>query len=318
MCRDVLPVRFPSLFDTVLHHKYALPHPNCRHEFIGFFEEIEDPKDVEKAIKNSVIRYDSKGNLVDVRSQSAIELYKRWQAGNRQRNDEFNEYERMKAHYEAQGQEPPYKTLAAFRRARRAQSEHYKETRKEWKSIADETNNNATTKVLPLNRENIKGQKYEKKFVYALANLPGKVAHVATVAARRILIENNRKKEETALCISLNGNIEFEQHSKGLVLNVDIAKLDKAPNDSVLIIHNHPTGQSFSDKDIEFLVNSPQVHTIMAVSPNGKVYSLRINKRKTLDIYAVSEYRRYISQGLSREQAMQEIAKNYKWEYKEI
>ena len=75
---------------------------------------------MEKAIKNSVIQYDSKGNLVDVRSQSAIELYKRWQAGNRQRNDEFNEYERMKAHYEAQGQEPPYKTLAAFRRARRA------------------------------------------------------------------------------------------------------------------------------------------------------------------------------------------------------
>ena len=51
---------------------------------------------------------------------------------------------------------------------------------------------------------------------------------------------------------------------------------------------------------------------------NGKVYSLRINERKTLDIYAVNEYRRYIDQGLSREQAMQEIAKNYKWGYKEI
>ena len=58
--------RFPALFKTVLRNGYALPHPNCRHEFIPWFEEIEAPEDVEKAIRNSKILYDKNGELVDV------------------------------------------------------------------------------------------------------------------------------------------------------------------------------------------------------------------------------------------------------------
>lgn len=112
--------RFPALFKTVLKNGYALPHPNCRHEFIPWHEEIEDPADVEKAIKDSRIQYDAKGNLVDVRSQSDIKGYAQWQAGNRQLNREYLEYERMKAYYAEQGKEPPYKTLGSFRRARRS------------------------------------------------------------------------------------------------------------------------------------------------------------------------------------------------------
>lgn len=124
--------RFPALFKTVLRSGYALPHPNCRHEFLPFFEEIEDPADVERLIKQSQIKYDSKGNLVDVRSQRDIQLYRAWQAGNRQRNTELHEYERMKAYYAGKGVDAPYATLAAFRRARRAQSDNYRESRKEW------------------------------------------------------------------------------------------------------------------------------------------------------------------------------------------
>jgi hypothetical protein len=92
-------------------------------------------------VKQSQIKYDSKGNLVDVRSQRDIQLYRAWQAGNRQRNAELHEYERMKAYYAGKGVDAPYSTLAAFRRARRAQSANYRESRKEWTkpptSIAD-------------------------------------------------------------------------------------------------------------------------------------------------------------------------------------
>ena len=56
---------------------------------------------------------------MDVRSQSAIELYKRWQAGNRQRNTELLEYKEMKKHYAGRESEMPYKTIGAFRTARR-------------------------------------------------------------------------------------------------------------------------------------------------------------------------------------------------------
>ena len=112
--------RFPALFKTVLRSGYALPHPNCRHEFIPWYEEIEAPEDVEKAIKNSKIQYDKNGELVDVRYQRDIKGYAEWQAGNRQLNRELLEYEQMKAHYAGREAEMPYKTLGSFRRARRA------------------------------------------------------------------------------------------------------------------------------------------------------------------------------------------------------
>ena len=112
--------RFPALFKTVLRNGYALPHPNCRHEFIPYFEEIEDPADVEKAIERSRIKYDKNGELVDVRFQKDIKGYAAWQAGNRQLNREALEYDQMKAYYAGREDEMPYKSLGAFRRARRA------------------------------------------------------------------------------------------------------------------------------------------------------------------------------------------------------
>ena len=124
--------RFPALFKTVLRSGYALPHPNCRHEFIPWFLEMESAEDIQKAIKNSKIKYDSKGDLIDVRNQKDIKAYAAWQAGNRQLNTEYKEFEEMQAYYKAQHKTPPYDTLAGFRRARRAQSAQYKESKKEW------------------------------------------------------------------------------------------------------------------------------------------------------------------------------------------
>ena len=54
-----------------------------------------------------------------MRTQTDIELYQAWQAGNRQRNTEYLEYERMKEYYAGRESEMPYKTLASFRTARR-------------------------------------------------------------------------------------------------------------------------------------------------------------------------------------------------------
>ena len=111
--------RFPALFKTVLKNGYALPHPNCRHEFVPWFEEMESPEDVEKAIKQSKIKYDKQGNLVDVRYQKDINAYAAWQAGNRQLNNELREFKAMQEHYKGRESEMPYKTLGSFRKARR-------------------------------------------------------------------------------------------------------------------------------------------------------------------------------------------------------
>lgn len=111
--------RFPALFKSVLKNGYALPHSNCRHEFVPWFEEMEAPEDVEKAIKQSKIKYDKQGNLVDVRYQKDINAYAAWQAGNRQLNNELREFKAMQAHYKGRESEMPYKTLGSFRKARR-------------------------------------------------------------------------------------------------------------------------------------------------------------------------------------------------------
>lgn len=92
---------------------------------------MEDPADVEKAIKDSKIKYDKKGNLVDVRWQKDIESYAQWQAGNRQLNNELLEYNRMQKEL---GKDAPYKTLGAFRREARKPKEQQSVHMRRWKN----------------------------------------------------------------------------------------------------------------------------------------------------------------------------------------
>ncbi len=51
----------------------------------------------------------------------------------RQWNGELVEYEQMKAYYKAQGQEPPYKTLGAFRRETRKSRDEQSPAMQSWK-----------------------------------------------------------------------------------------------------------------------------------------------------------------------------------------
>ena len=157
--------RFPALFKTVLKSGYALPHPNCRHEFIPWFPEMEAPEEVEKAIKDSRIQYAADGSLKDVRYQKDIEGYAAWQAGNRQLNAELLEYQKMQSHYKGR-EDIPYKSLASFRRARRADelSPAYKAWRnrkkdtgtyKEWKNVIGGKN-------MPETLEKFQQMKYNK------------------------------------------------------------------------------------------------------------------------------------------------------------
>ena len=310
--------RFPALFKTVLRSGYALPHPNCRHEFIPYFEELEDPADVERMIKQSRIKYDSKGNLVDVRSQRNIELYQMWQAGNRQRNTELLEYNRMREYYAAKHMDAPYTTLAAFRRARRAQSETYKASRKEWTqpptSIADVSKYGAKLpKPKSNNRSVIDSVAYEHRYEQIVGK---QLSRTVVVAAREILRENNRMNEETAIAITLNGERILKQHSSTLVLEVDTTKLHGKPKDSIILLHNHPQNDTFTDRDLQFMQNQ-QIHTLIACTHDGKIYSLRVNGGKPVDKYATAWYNRIMLEEQDAHKAMVKVAKIYGWEYKE-
>ena len=304
--------RFPALFKTVLKNGYALPHPNCRHEFIPWFPEMEDPVDVDRMIKRSKIKYDKQGNLLDVRFQKDIKGYAEWQAGNRQRNTELLEFERMKKHYAGREEEMPYTTLAGFRRARRAQAESYKDIKNK---LADASKyGDKLPKPKGYNQELIKSANYEQKFTQIVDN---SIKHSVAVAAREILRENNRVNEETAIAFNAFGERILKQKSNGLFISVDMTEINKQPKDSVVLIHNHPQNDSFSDRDLRFMQNE-QIHSIIAVCPNGKIFSLRTNCGKRVDEYIVSEYNRYMSKGVSREEVLRDMANRYTWEYKEL
>ena len=117
-------------------------------------------------MQKSKIKYDKQGQLIDVRFQKDIKAYQAWQAGNRQLNAEYLEFERMRQHYAGRENEMPYKTLAGFRRARRANDlspafkawRYHKmdtNTLERWKSVENFRNRPKTV-------ENLQEIKYNK------------------------------------------------------------------------------------------------------------------------------------------------------------
>ncbi len=309
--------RYPSLYQTAFKRGYSIIHPNCRHSWSPYHAELYTDDEKREALERSNRSWMPDGNGRHFQQmEKAREAYAIGQQKQREWNAEILEYERMKAHYKGIGEEPPYKTLGAFRRAKRANAESYEAKKGVWSGKIAEANQDENNKPIPLNQESIKGAKYETKFAQSV---PASTAHTVAVKSRQILRENNRKKEETAVCISAEtGEVLFEQHSKTVTLDVDSTALNKQPADSVILVHNHPSGLSFSGQDLEFMGNNPQIHTMIAVNPDGKVFSLRTNCGKKVDRYIVSEYNRYINQGVSREDTLRDLAKKYGWEYKEV
>ncbi len=112
--------RFPPLYGTGASFEkgYNIMHPNCRHEFIPFVEQMQSPEKLKEIIKdsNDIKEYSKDDKMFD--------LYKRGQAQHRQWVDESKEYHSLKAKL---GDDMPYKTLRDFRRARRQGSLQYKQ-----------------------------------------------------------------------------------------------------------------------------------------------------------------------------------------------
>ena len=310
--------RYPALYKTAFKSGYSIIHPNCRHSWTPYHEELYTDKELDEMRKRSNRSWQPDGDgKAFQQTERARAEYARGQQLMRQWNAEILEYEKMKAYYKSIGEEPPYKTLGAFRReVRKPKDKQSVAFRAMRNQIADIDNGENKVKVIPLNQESIKGAKYEAKFAEIL---PPSIVHTVAVKARQILRENNRKKEETVVCFSIdNGEIVYEQHSIGVKLNLNPSALINQPKDKIILLHNHPSGKSITALDLEYMEQHPQVHTILAVSPNGKVFSLRTNCGKTLDRYRVSEYNRNKDAGLTREEILKNMAKDYNWEYKEL
>jgi hypothetical protein len=119
-CTDGKDKRFPPLRDSPmspLKKGYDTIHPNCRCQFLPYFEENHSKEETEN------LERESNKKLKDSRTKRQAEKYQEWQIKNRQLNEERNEYQQLK---KVLGNEMPYKTLASYRRARRSESENYR------------------------------------------------------------------------------------------------------------------------------------------------------------------------------------------------
>lgn len=132
--------RFPALYETALQSGYNIMHPNCRHEFIPFVEQMENPENLKKIIEDS-------NHFEDYNKDDKLfKIYNRNQALQRQWVDESREFHRLQAKF---GEDMPYKTLGGFKRARRQGSLQYKQLHyhdrdeklyEDWKKVVGEKN----------------------------------------------------------------------------------------------------------------------------------------------------------------------------------
>lgn len=302
--------RFPALFKTVLRSGYALPHPNCRHEFIPWFIEMEDPADVEKSIENSKIKYDKNGNLVDVRYQKDIESYAAWQAGNRQLNREYLEYERMKAYYAEQGKEPPYKTLGAFRREVRKPREKQSDVFRSMRSrIAEEksTQKDLTKKrkknriIVETNAEDqiraecsvdwsaINTKKYQDGIISLTEGK--KVLGTAVYKVSMTMLEHRQgtKQEDLYLLDARTGAVVYKDITTAVEMGVErtpelMSLLSREDGKDLIIAHNHPKDGYPSAADFNALYENPKIKYGIIVGHKGTIYKYTAPKQRMQNI----------------------------------
>lgn len=126
--------RYPALYKTAFKSGYSIIHPNCRHSWSPYHVELYSEEERQQALErsNRTWKPDGDGRVFQQTERARAE-YSKGQQLMRQWNAEIVEYERMKAYYAEQGQEPPYKSLGAFRREVRKPHEKQSPAMRAWK-----------------------------------------------------------------------------------------------------------------------------------------------------------------------------------------
>lgn len=235
--------RYPSLYDTALKKGYNIIHPNCRHEFIPFFEEQHTKEE------NDKLREQSNRPFEDSRTMRQKNAYDLKQATNRKVWNELLSYEKAKS---ALGKDMPYKTLSAYRRAHRKgeDSSDYKKSHNllkdyeqygRWKKVLgdkempetlaefQEMKYNNSKKFEQLNNRYTFNNKFKTQ-EYLLELHEGK-------QGKHILGHNNYKQGKSVITIDLNEirNIVNDKHGtgqivitrKGVMTSKEVIKADK-------------------------------------------------------------------------------------------
>jgi hypothetical protein len=117
--------RFPPI-GVAYPNGYKIVHPNCRHVMTPWIEDFATEVEIAEAVKRSNAPFE------DTRNARQVALYDEQQAKNRQYRQEQHQYERYKARL---GDDAP-KTLAAFRRIKRADGDSWVRLQQNYREAA--------------------------------------------------------------------------------------------------------------------------------------------------------------------------------------
>lgn len=96
-----------------------------------------------------------------------------------------------------------------------------------------------------------------------------------------------------------------------------INQITKNKKPALILYHNHPGGNSFSQGDINVLLTNPEIKEMVAVGHNGRVYSLKIGKGgKPSTEEFLKVYQNFFDKNNKQYgTTVKYVARKYKWVY---
>lgn len=257
--------RFPPL-SKAFASGYRNVHPNCRHVVVPFVEELRSDEELQQAIKRSNEPFE------DNRSDDEKALYSKQQADNRRMRSDRSQYERYKARL---GDEAP-KTFSAFRRIKKADGQNWKDLQKLYRSKFQKTvDNSGESGIIKLKDSgdiifpNIV-DKAPKLTYFEDNNLNTQIENTANSILE--MAKNYKIGTEFAYVINAEPPYTIGQHIIGEEGSMSV-KIPRC-SDISITLHNHPSGETFSARDIDRFVIDEKAKAMCVIGNNGNWYIL--------------------------------------------
>lgn len=152
--------------------------------------------------------------------------------------------------------------------------------------------------------------------------------HFARYAHKETLKHGLTAGTEKALALGLDtGQTAFEMTGTRNRAAIDVGLLQAAPDNSILLVHNHPGSSSFSPADLRALNHYPSIEAISAQAHNGTWYVAQIGSGSRVSLQDINSlYNRIRRSGNYRSlpweeeshRIIEELCNNFGWKYRRV
>lgn len=299
--------RFPAL-SVAFSSGYHNVHPNCRHVIVPWIESMQTPEEVQAAIAKS------NKPLKDTRNRQEVELYKKQQAQHRKARQDLYQYERFKQRL---GADAP-KSYAAFRRMKKAGGSPWNRIKKMY-TVSHPKYDRFEFQGVVITKENL------TKLYPDFDKLQ---IHYARYAHKETLKHGLTAGTEKAVASDIGtGHAAFVTTGTRNSTPINVRVLHAAPDNSILLVHNHPNSSSFSPADLGALSDYPSIIAMSIQAHDGTLYVAEIGSGSRMPLQDIDSMYNRIRRsgkysGLTWEEEshriIEELCNNYGWEYRRV